>query len=546
MKVQMKLSLLIGAMLLLLAVLMVMIGTWVINAIIYELNTDLLSLKLDMRIEEIETAAKLLEDSGAAGIAAYVQQAQNEILQQFQADVETQPEVYYVLAVKDRQLLLQSKEIQRNDEQVIDPEFIQKMVSQQSGSVTYSHAGDSYFVVYRYFETWDWLISAALPTSTMFHQRQTYLMTVGWASLIVFVVLLFFAYLMGKKLIVTPVVTLVKAANQIAAGNLDQSLRIDKRDEIGGLAKAFQTMQTTIREVVVNIRDTADTIVTISQELNSRSEQLSNGAAGQAASMQESSSSMEEMAANIRQNAQNAQETEKIAVQSAQYAEEAGRVVAATVAAMQQIAEKIAIIEDIASQTRMLSLNATIEAARAQDYGKAFSVVASEVRQLSDVTKKAAEEINQLTISSFEVSERAGQMLSTLIPSIQKTTELIQEINAASREQDVSAAQVNLAIQQADQITQQNTMIAEETASSAEELAKQARQLQHAIAFFTIAEPSRMPANNHGIVPLPGKLEEKPLPEKRGANEEKRAAPSPKTLRLDDHGDKYDAEFERY
>lgn len=168
MKIQVKLSVLIGAMLLLLVVLMVVIGTWVINAIIYELNTDLLSLKLDTRIEKIETAAKLLEDSGAAGIAEYVQQAQNELLQQFQADLETQPEVYYVLAVKERQLRLQSKKARQDEKQEIDPEFIQKMVSQQSGSLTYSYAGASYFVVYRYFDPWGWLISAALPATTMF------------------------------------------------------------------------------------------------------------------------------------------------------------------------------------------------------------------------------------------------------------------------------------------------------------------------------------------------------------------------------------------
>lgn len=436
MKIQMKLSVFMGSMLLILAVLMVAIGTWVINAIIYGLNTDLLSLKLDRHIEKIETAAKLLEDSGATGIAAYVQQAQNEILRQFQADVEMQPEVYYVLAVKDQQLRLQSKDAQQQE---LDSELIQDMVSQQSGSLTYSYAGASYFVVYRYFEAWDWLISATLPTSTMFHQRQTYLITVGWASLIVFAALLFAAYLMGKKLIVNPVVTLVKVSNEIASGNLDQSIQIDKRDEIGILAKAFQTMQTTIREVVLNIRGTANAIVTISQELNSRSEQLSNGAAAQAASMQESSSSMQEMAANIRQNAENARKTEKIAVQSAQYAEEAGRVVTDTVLAMQQIAKKIAIIEGIANQTRMLSLNATIEAARPQDHGKAFSVVASEVRKLSDITKKAAEEIKQLIISSLNVSEKAGQMLSTLVPSIQKTTDMIQEISSASHEQSSGA-----------------------------------------------------------------------------------------------------------
>ena len=423
------------------------------------------------------------------------------------------------------------------------------MVENKSGSINYEQEGIAHFMIYRYFEKWDWLIGVALPETTMFEQRREYLMTVGWSALLLFIGLLTVASVVGKKLIVTPVVTLSTVAEAIAAGNFDQTIQIRQRDEIGTLANAFRTMQMTIRQVVMNIKETANTIVSISQELNSRSEQLSKGASQQATSMEESSSSMEEMAANIRQNAENARETEKTAVQSMAYAEETGRVVTDTVTAMQQIAEKIAIIGDIANQTRLLSLNATIEAARAQDHGKAFSVVASEVRQLSDVTKKAAEEINQLAMSSLEVSEKAGQMLSTLVPSIQKTTELIQEISAASYEQNTGAEQVNLAIQQADQITQRNVTIAEETASASEELANQARQLQHTVAFFTIAESSRTPANNRVIAPHPGKPKKKPLPEKGDSTEEKVTPPSvesPKDVSRNDNADKYNAEFEKY
>ncbi len=186
----------------------------------------------------------------------------------------------------------------------------------------------------------------------------------------------------------------------------------------------------------------------------------------------------------------------------------------------------------------MLSLNATIEAARAQGHGKAFSVVASEVRKLSDITKKAAEEIKQLIMSSLNVSEKAGQMLSTLVPSIQKGHRFGQEISAASHRQSSGAEQVNLSIQQADQITQQNAGIAEETSASTEELANQARRLQQAIAFFTTAESSLTSANNHE--------EEKPLSEKQRAKGEKRTSSSPKSPNLDDHADQYDAEFERY
>jgi methyl-accepting chemotaxis protein len=282
---------------------------------------------------------------------------------------------------------------------------------------------------------------------------------------------------------------IAQSAEEMSTGNLMVSLQ--ERSEQDTLMQALNAMIRHLQSVVTDVQKSAKTIGTVSQELSSSSEQLSNGASEQAAAMEESSSSMEEMAANIRQNADNARQTENIALQSREYAEEAGRVVAETVMAMQQIAQKIAIVEDIANQTRMLSLNATIEAARAQDHGKAFSVVAAEVRQLSEVTKKAAEEISQLAVISLEVSEKAGTMLGTLVPSIQKTTELIQEISAASNEQSSGTEQINRAIQQADQITQQNATIAEQTASSAEELSNQAQQLQQTIAFFQVDNGDR-------------------------------------------------------
>ncbi|GAK58125.1 methyl-accepting chemotaxis sensory transducer [Candidatus Vecturithrix granuli] len=336
-------------------------------------------------------------------------------------------------------------------------------------------------------------------------------------------------------------------AQKMSEGDL--TVTLEERSAQDTLMQALNAMIQHLQSVVMNVKETANTMVTVSQELSASAEQLSNGASEQAASMQESSSSIEEMAANIRQNADNARETEKIAVQSAQYAEEAGRVVAETVKAMQQIAQKIAIIEDIANQTRLLSLNATIEAARAQDHGKAFSVVASEVRQLSDVTKKAAEEINQLASSSLDISEKAGTMLATLVPSIRRTTELVLEISAASHEQNAGAEQINHAIQELDSVTQQNSTIAEETASAAEQLVNQAQQLQHAIAFFTIAESSRKLSNNHGIISHPRKPEKSSISEKRGAKEEKTSflsAASPENVSFHDNADKYDTEFERY
>jgi methyl-accepting chemotaxis protein len=496
----------------------------------------------------------LLEDSGVTGIAAYVQQAQRDILQEFQAETTAQRESFYVIAIQDQRILFRSSmspEQENTEVHLSDDmsEAIQTMGEQKSGTLSYEQEGVRYFTVYRYFETWDWLIGASLPETIMFEQRQDYLITVGWTAFILFIVLLVVAFLGGKKLITTPVVTLSTVAKAIAAGNFDQTIPIRQRDEIGALADAFRTMQATIQQVVMNIRDTANTIVTIGQDLSSRSEQLSNGAAEQAASMEESSSSMEEMASNIRQNADNAKQTENIALQSAESAEEAGRVVAETVAAMQQITQKIAIIGDIANQTRMLSLNATIEAARAQDHGKAFSVVASEVRQLSNTTKTAAEEINQLATSSLEVSEKAGTMLATLVPSIQKTTELIQEISAASHEQSTGAEQINRAMQQADQITQQNATIAEETASSAEELANQAQQLQQTIAFFTTGESSQKDESKHeqeGKASLFEKSKKVPIPSRKKTENKEIEAGSDNSARLRDSINELDDGFERY
>ncbi len=174
------------------------------------------------------------------------------------------------------------------------------------------------------------------------------------------------------------------------------------------------------------------------------------------------------MVSNIKQNADNAQQTEKIALKAAHDAKEGGSAVTETVSAMKEIANKISIIEEIARQTNLLALNAAIEAARAGEHGKGFAVVASEVRKLAERSQVAAGEINRLSATSVQIAEKAGEMLTRIVPDIQKTAELVSEINAASAEQNTGAEQINKAIQQLDQVIQQNASVAEEMASTTE------------------------------------------------------------------------------
>ncbi|GAB7027661.1 methyl-accepting chemotaxis protein [Geotalea toluenoxydans] len=276
------------------------------------------------------------------------------------------------------------------------------------------------------------------------------------------------------------------AAKEIAGGNLQVELKMRSAED--ELMQALSAMVEKLVAIIKEVKSAADNVAGGSMQLSSAAQEMSQGASEQAAAAEEASSSMEEMTSIIRQNADNAQQTEKIAVKSAEDAKEGGKAVAETVQAMRDIADKISIIEEIARQTNMLALNAAIEAARAGEHGKGFAVVASEVRKLAERSQNAAGEISTLSVSSVEVAEKAGQMLANILPDIQKTAELVQEINAASREQDSGAEQINKAIQQLDQVIQQNAGASEEMASTAEELSSQAEQLQDNISFFRIGE----------------------------------------------------------
>ncbi|TCR67562.1 methyl-accepting chemotaxis protein [Bosea sp. BK604] len=317
----------------------------------------------------------------------------------------------------------------------------------------------------------------------------------------------------------------VGLANAVAIGDLSKTIEVKSKDEIGDLVGALTAMTTNLnataavadaiangdltidakrlsdkdrlgialenmleklRTIVAQATSAAQNVSAGSQELSASAEQLSQGSTEQAASTEEASSSMEEMAANVKQNAENASQTEKIASQSAKDAEASGVAVGRAVEAMQTIAAKINIVQEIARQTDLLALNAAVEAARAGEHGKGFAVVASEVRKLAERSQAAAAEIGTLSVDTVKVAQEAGAMLGKLVPDIKKTAELVEEITAACREQDVGSSQINQAIQQLDKVTQQNAAASEQVSATSEELATQAEQLQATIAFFKL------------------------------------------------------------
>jgi methyl-accepting chemotaxis protein len=280
-------------------------------------------------------------------------------------------------------------------------------------------------------------------------------------------------------------------ADQIANGDLTVTPKpLSDKDTLG---LSLESMVERLRGVVGDALSAANNVSSGSQELSASSEQLSQGATEQASSAEEASASMEEMASNIKQNADNAAQTEKIARQSAKDAEASGEAVGRAVGAMRTIAEKISIVQEIARQTDLLALNAAVEAARAGEHGKGFAVVASEVRKLAERSQAAAAEISTLSGQTVSVATEAGEMLNRLVPDIRKTAELVSEISAACREQDIGASQINEAIQQLDKVTQQNAGASEEMSGTSEELAAQAEELQTSIAFFRVDRASGAP-----------------------------------------------------
>jgi len=296
--------------------------------------------------------------------------------------------------------------------------------------------------------------------------------------------------------ITQPLTESVKFANDIADGDLTGKLSFRQRDEVGVLGDALRNMRDKLKEITMNIANGANEISSASNQISSTSEELSQASNEQASSVEEISSTMEEIASNVQQNTDNAQQTEKIALNSANSISEVSEASNESLASIKNISEKIGIINDIAFQTNILALNAAVEAARAGEHGKGFAVVAAEVRKLAERSRVAADEIVSLAGRSVQVTEKAGELMFKIMPEIERTATLVQEISAASIEQSNGTNQVNNAVQQLNNTTQQNAAASEELASSAEGLTSQAETLLQLVEFFkTDLNGNEMSAN---------------------------------------------------
>jgi methyl-accepting chemotaxis protein len=335
------------------------------------------------------------------------------------------------------------------------------------------------------FEPWGWVIGSGIyidDVNAVFAREAAKYISISIVTgLILLLIGIYITHITTKALNKA-----VNASNSLAEGDLTVNIEEEGSDETGQLLSSMKNMVGRLRQIVGDVKNASDNVALGSKQMSLSSEQMSQGASEQASSIEEISASMEEMVANIRQNAENAQQTEKIALKASADAKESGEAVALTVSAMKEIAEKISIIEEIARQTNLLALNAAIEAARAGEHGRGFAVVASEVRKLAERSQTAAAEISHLSGSSVQVAEKAGELLAKLVPDIQKTADLVQEISGASAEQNSGAQQINKAIQQTDQVVQQNASYAEEMASTGEELSSQSEHLQDIMGAFKV------------------------------------------------------------
>ncbi|SOB59163.1 Methyl-accepting chemotaxis protein [Pseudodesulfovibrio profundus] len=375
----------------------------------------------------------------------------------------------------------------------VDTEAARLALSGESGEkITKDYNGQPVLSAYAPIDVLGhrWALLAEIDEAEVNAPINTLLMSIGVVSVILIIGVVSIAVIVSVRLLRQlgnePEI-INEIARKVATGDLNQRFEEGKKGTTGVYA-SMKEMTEQLQSVVSEVRESSENVASGSEQLASTSQALAQGATEQSASVDQVSSSVEEIASSIRMNAENAKKTEEMALLSAADTEKGGKAVQKTVIAMQNIAERISIIEEIARQTNLLALNAAIEAARAGEHGKGFAVVASEVRKLAEKSGTAAGEISQLSTESLAIAEEAGDLLARILPNINQTAELVQEISTACAEQDSGAEQISKAMLQLDSVVQQNASASEEVASTAEELSGQSEQLMQAMTYFSLSD----------------------------------------------------------
>jgi len=275
-------------------------------------------------------------------------------------------------------------------------------------------------------------------------------------------------------------------ARAMSKGDFNSRIADSSNDEMGKLLSVMHNLAARLSQIIGDVRGAAENLSASSAQVSATAQSLSKSTSRQAVTVEETSDSIAQMSASINRNTENAKVTDDMAARASSQAAEGGEAVGQTVGAMKQIAGKIGIVDDIAYQTNLLALNAAIEAARAGEHGKGFAVVAAEVRKLAERSQFAAREIGEVAKHSVGMAEKAGKLLDEMVPSINRTSGLVQEISAASDEQSAGVGQINNAMNQLNQITQQNASASEELAATAKEMNEQAKHLQQTMGFFKL------------------------------------------------------------